>query len=125
MNTEIWKKYRLFLIILVYFIVTGGMGLNIYLNSKKPQPHDVLIWFLLAFLLTHISIVDSKIEGKPLPVFSYFFVLILYPIAVPICIIRAHGIRKGIKIIILHLVGLFLVLLTISVAFAFLLDSGN
>jgi len=104
MSVERLKKYRKFLIILVYFVaVVIGFG-----SCFKSEQINLLFSFFIAALLTNLCIIDSKIVGKPLPFFSYFFVFIFFGIAAPICIIRAHGIKRGIKIILIHLVGLFL-----------------
>ena len=124
MNSENLKKYRKFLIILLYLVI-AVTGFEAYFNSEQIQPHEVLISFFLAALLTHLCIIDGKIVGKPLPFFSYFFVFILFGIAAPVCVIRAHGIKQGIKIILIHLVGLFLTLFIVMFACDFFFYSGD
>ncbi len=111
MQIEAQKKYRLFLIVLVYLII-ALLGFIIQADINKIESHAYLIYFIFALVLTHITIVDSRITGKPLPFSVYWLVFILYGIAVPICILRAHGIKKGLKTILLHLIGFLLVLFT-------------
>ncbi len=109
MQIETQKRYRLFLIVLVYL----ALAISGFISPEDPERmglHVYLIYLFFALILTHISIVDSRIEGRPIPVSLYWLVLVFYGIAVPICIIRAHGIKKGLKIIILNLFGFILVL---------------
>ena len=108
MLIESQKRYRLFLIVIVYLIVAiRGVGNGTYLGMSIDR--EYLFSVVIALALTYICIVDSKIVGKPLSIFSYWIVFIFCGIAVPVCIVRAHGI-KGVGIIILHLMGLCLVL---------------
>lgn len=109
MQIELQKKYRLFLIIVAYLTV-ALIGLGFYVDYDRMEPHGYLVYLIFALVLTHLSIVDSRIEGKPIPVSLYWLVLIAYSVAVPICVIRAHGVKRGLKAILLHLIGLFLVL---------------
>jgi len=109
MQIENQKRYRAFLVILVYLII-AIIGLRYDVDFEKNELHACLIYMVLAFTLTHVSIVDSRITGKPIPSSSYWLVLIFYGIAVPICIIRSHGIRKGVKLIILNSIGFLVVL---------------
>ena len=124
MGIESQKKYRAFLIIILYFII-ALLGLDSYFFSKQIPLHSFVMTLCLAMLLTHICIIDSKIIGKPLPFFSYVFVFVFFGIATPICIVRAHGIKKGVKIILLHLVGFFFTQLIAMLACDFFLFSGE
>lgn len=104
------KRYRLFLIFLLYFVcmVIGiRIGVFWFVPIERQQFHSLVF----ALILTHICIVDSRIVGRPLSIFSYWLVFMLYGIAVPVCIIRARGIR-GLGIIVCHLLGLMLVYIT-------------
>lgn len=103
------KRYRAFLIVLVYIIVTS-IGIRFGLSQEISRIQGLLHALILALILTHICIVDGKISGKPLSIFSYWLVFMFYGIAVPICVIRAHG-RKGLLILIIHAFGLSLVLI--------------
>ena len=106
MQMKSQRRYRIFLIVLVYLVAAiYSIGLGI---SSEVRQRDLLYSFIIAFLFTQICIVDSRIYGKPLPPNSFWLVLMFYPIAVPILIIRAHGI-KGIGFLIIHLLGLILV----------------
>ena len=104
MQIETQKRYRIFLILMAYLfmVIMGIRSEVIYAGSSS---YDLLIIVFLALLLTDICIVDSKIVGKPLSVFSYWIVLVFYGIAVPFCIIRAHGL-KGLGILVIHYIGL-------------------
>lgn len=124
MSFERLKKYRKFLVILFYFVI-AVVGFDAYFNSEQIQPHNFILSFFVAALLTNLCVIDSKIVGKPLPFFSYFFVFILFYIATPICIIRAHGFKKGIKIILFHLVGLFLTAFVVMLVCDFFFYSGQ
>ena len=66
--------------------------------------------FILALFLTQICIVDGKITGKPVSIFSRWLIFMLYGFAVPIYIIRARGL-KGAIIVIAHYAALALVLI--------------
>jgi hypothetical protein len=72
-----------------------------------PKEREYFYSLMLALVLTHVCIVDSKIIGKPLSIFSYWIVFWLYSIAVPVCIIRKRG-WSGLKIVIVHFIGLIL-----------------
>jgi hypothetical protein len=107
MQTESQRRYRTFLIVLVYLIVAiYGVGLS---SSFEVNQRDYLYSIIIAFVLTQICIVDGKIAGKPLLPNTYWLVLIFFPVAVPVLIIRAHGI-KGAGVFIIHLLGLIFVL---------------
>jgi len=110
MRIESQKRYRRFLIFLLYFVcvVIGiRVGFSWFVPSERQYFHSLVI----ALILTHISIVDSRIAGKPLSIFSYWLVFMLYSIAVPVCMVRARGIR-GLGIVAGHLLGLVLVYIT-------------
>jgi hypothetical protein len=110
MRIESQKRYRCFLIFLLYFvfIVIGvRIGIFWFVSIERQYFHSLVF----ALILTHICIVDSRIVGKPLSIFSYWLVFILYDIAVPVCMIRARGIR-GLGIVVCHLLGLVLVYIT-------------
>ena len=107
MLIESQKRYRLFLIVIVYLIIAiRGLRNGTYLDMSMDR--EYLFSVIIALTLTHICIVDSKIVGKPLSIFSYWIVFIFCGIAVPVCIVRAHGI-KGLGIIIIHLMGFVLI----------------
>ncbi len=118
MQTESQRRYRTFLIVLVYLIVLiYSIGLS---SSFEVNQRDFLYSVVMAFVLTQICIIDGKISGKPLLPNTYWLVLILYPVAVPVLIIRAHGI-KGAGVLIIHLLGLiFVSVVTLLIANYFL-----
>ena len=107
------KRYRLFLIFLLYYVIII-IGIRIGFSWYVPIERQYLHSIILALILTHICIVDSRIVGKPLSIFSYWLVFMLYHIAVPVCIIRARG-MKGLGIIICHLLGFVLVYITAAI----------
>lgn len=100
------KRYRVFLIVLVYIIV-ASFGVRFGLDQDMSSM--LVPALVLALVLTHVCIVDGRISGKPLSIFSYWLVFMLYGIAVPVCIIRAHG-TKGLLIFIIHAFCLSIVL---------------
>ena len=102
------RRYRTFLIVLAYFIM-AMMGIRIGISYEGISKGKELIYSLaIALVFTQICIVDSRIVGKPLPIFSYWLIFIFYGIAVPACIIRARGLR-GLVIVAAHYLGLMLV----------------
>jgi hypothetical protein len=107
MKIESQRRYRTYLIVLVYFIISM-MGIRVGFYQYISKGIDLLYSLALALILTEICIVDSRIVGKPLSIFSYWLIFIFYGYAVPICIIRAHG-KFGIVIVAAHLIGLILV----------------
>jgi hypothetical protein len=107
MQIESQRRYRRFLIVLVYLIeAMVGITLGIY---SEPGTREALYSISLAFVLTQICIVDSRIVGKPLPPNSYWIILMLSPLSVAICIIRGRGVA-GAGILAAHFVGVVLVL---------------
>jgi len=109
MNIKSQKRYRLFLIVLLYFVyamIGIRMGAFGFVTSQRWVLHTLL----LGLILTHLCIVDCRIVGKPLSVFNYWLVFILFGIAVPLCIIWARGVR-GVLIVAIHFVGLLFVYL--------------
>jgi hypothetical protein len=96
--------------VLAYFIVMMMGIANGAFISGMPQEREILYSFAFALVLTQVCIVDSKIVGKPLLISNYWLVFILYSIAVPICIVRARGLR-GLAYVAVHFVGLELVLI--------------
>jgi hypothetical protein len=104
MQVENKKRYRAFLIIMAYLII-AIMGIRSEVIYHENTSYDLLCIVIFALLLTDICVVDSKIVGKPLSIFYYWVVFVFYGIAVPVCIIRAHGI-KGLGIVLLHYIGL-------------------
>ena len=111
------KRYRAFLIVLVY-VIMALIGIR-YGVHPEVRSYDFINAIVLALVFTQLCIVDSRIAGKPLSIFSYWLIFIFYGIAVPICVIRAHG-TKGLLIIVAHLFGLLLVL-TVSAFITLLL----
>jgi hypothetical protein len=107
MTIESQKRYRTYLIVLVYFIM-AMMGIRIGRFQYISRGINFIYSIALVLILTEICIVDSRIVGKPLSIFSYWLVFIFYGYAVPICIIRARG-KFGIVIVAAHLIGLMIV----------------
>jgi hypothetical protein len=106
MQIESLKRYRLFLIVLVYLAVaiySIGFGISFEVGQR-----DLLYSVMIAFLLTQICMVDSRISGKALPPNSFWVVLMFYPIAVPMLIFRVHGF-KGIGVLMIHIIAYLLV----------------
>ncbi len=122
MKIECQRRYRTYLIVLVYFIMAiKGIRFGYYQYISVGIGYFYSL--ALALVLTEICIVDSRIVGKPLSIFSYWLVFILYGYAVPICIIRAHG-KFGLVIIAAHLIGLILVYVLSSFITTFLVHGG-
>jgi len=101
------RRYRTFLIVLAYLIM-AMMGIRLGIFQEISLGRNYIYSIALALVLTQICIVDSKIMGSPLPIFSYWLIFIFYGIAVPVCIIRARG-RTGLVIVAAHYLGLMLV----------------
>ena len=101
------RRYRTFLIVLVYLIVVT-MGIRRGGSQFVPREREFFYSLMLALALTRVCIVDCRVVGRPLSIFSYWLVFMLYGIAVPNCIIRARGIR-GLGIVAAHFVGIILV----------------
>jgi len=104
---ESQKRYRRFLILLLYYTCII-IGIRVGVSSYVPIERQYLHSIILALILTQICIVDSRIVDKPLSIFSYWLVFMLYSIAVPVCMVRARGVR-GLGIVAGHLIGLVLV----------------
>ena len=122
MNIKSQKRYRLFLIVLLYFVwVTIGIRMGAYGDASAER--QVLNSFLLGIILTHLCIVDRRIVGKPLPTSFYWLVFILFGFAVPLCIIQARGVR-GFVIVAIHFVSMLLVYLAAGI-FTSLLVNGT
>ena len=107
MKIESQRRYRTYLLVLVYFII-AMMGIRLGRFQYISKGIDFFYSIALALVLTEFCIVDSKIVGKPLSIFSYWLIFMLYGYAVPICIIRAYG-KFGFVIVAVHLVGLIVV----------------
>ena len=110
MRIESQKRYRRFLIFLLYFVCVL-IGVRIGVFSFVPIERQYFHSWVYALILTHICIVDSRIAGKPLSIFSYWLVFMLYHIAVPVCMVRARGIR-GLGVLAGHIIGLVLIYIT-------------
>ena len=122
MKIESQRRYRTYLIVLAYLILAmKGIRFGYYQYISKEI--EFFYSLVLALILTEICIVDCKIVGKPLSIFSYWLVFMLYGYAVPICIIRARG-KFGIVIVAVHLIGLILVS-TISILITDFLVHGG
>ncbi|MGD8499345.1 MAG: hypothetical protein PVJ86_01785 [Phycisphaerales bacterium] len=107
MQIESQRRYRRFLIVLVY-LVYAMMGIRLGISSGgMPSEREVFYSLALGLVLTQICIVDGRIVGRPLSIFSYWLIFMLYGIAVPICFIRARGIA-GLGILAAHFVGVML-----------------
>jgi hypothetical protein len=116
---ESQKRYRFFLIVLLYFVY-AMIGITVGVFGFVPHERELLYRWIFALILTHICIVDCRIVGKPLSIFSYWLVFILYGVAVPVCIVRARGIR-GVGIVAVHLVGLVFVHLVVVIVTSLLM----
>ena len=108
MYIESQKRHRTFLLVLVYFIVMMiGIAQGASTSALSPE-REYLYSFAFALVLTQVCIIDCKITGKPLLIFSYWLVFIFYIIAVPISVVRARGLR-GLAYVVAHIVGMVLV----------------
>jgi hypothetical protein len=107
MKTKSQRRYRTYLIVLVYLII-AMMGIRLGRYQYISKGIGFFYALALGLVLTEICIVDSRIVGKPLSIFSYWLVFMLYGFAVPICIIRARG-KFGLVIVAVHFIGLMLV----------------
>jgi hypothetical protein len=107
MKIESQRRYRTYLIVLVY-LTMAIMGIRLGYYQYISRGRELVYSLALALFLTEICIVDSRIVGKPLSIFSYWLVFMFYGYAVPICIIRARG-KFGLVIVAAHLIGLILV----------------
>lgn len=109
MNIEMQKQYRIFLLVLLYFIIMM-MGIAQGASASEISPErEYLYSFVFGLVLTHLCIVDRRIIGKPLLISSYWLVFIFFYIAVPFCIIKARGLR-GLAYVTTHFIGMALVL---------------
>ena len=109
MNIKSQRRYRTFLFTLVYFIVMMGIA-QVASTSGMSQEKEYLYSFALALVLTQVCIVDSRIAGKPLSIFSYWLVFFFYGIAVPFSIVRARG-PRGLVYVAVHFIGMALTLI--------------
>ena len=107
MKIESQRRYRTYLIVLVYFII-AMMGIRIGRFQYISRGIGFFYALALALVLTEICILDSRIVGKPLSIFSYWLIFWFYHISVPICIIRARG-KFGLILVVAHFIGLMLV----------------
>ena len=122
MKIESQRRYRTFLIVLVYLIITI-MGIRLGFYQYISRGRELVYSLALALVLTQICIVDSRIVGKPLPIFSYWLVFIFFGIAVPIYIIWIRG-KAGLVIVAAHLIGLILVHIISCLVTSFLVHGG-
>ena len=107
MKIESQRRYRTFLIVLVYLIM-AMMGIRLGYYQNIPKELGYVYAIALSLVLTQICIVDSRIVGKPLSIFSYWLIFWFYHVSVPICIIRARG-KFGLVIVVAHFIGLMLI----------------
>ena len=122
MNIQSQRRYRTYLIVLVY-LITAIMGIRFGYYQNISRGREIVYSLALALILTEICIVDSRIVGKPLSIFSYWLIFWAYHISVPICIIRARG-KFGLVILAAHLIGLILVHALSSLIMTFLVHGG-
>jgi hypothetical protein len=110
MSIESQKRYRTFLFLLLYIIlIISGISIGMSPDGSPEGRIGLLFSLIIALILTQICIVDSKIAGKPLSIFTYWVIFIFYGIAVPICVIRARGL-SGLKYLLIHIVCMFIML---------------
>jgi len=122
MNIERQRRYRTHLLVLVYLItMIQGIHVGVF-GFELPAEREALYAIAYALVLTQVCIVDSRIVGRPLPLSTYWLVFFLYGIAVPICVVRARGLR-GLGYVAAHLVGMLLMLLASSVVTGMLLGT--
>ena len=114
MKVESQRRYRTYLIVIVYLIM-AMMGIRFGYYQYISRGREIVYSLALGLVLTQICIVDSRIVGKPLSIFSYWLIFMLYGYAVPICIIWKRG-KFGLVIVIAHFIALMLV----KTIFAFL-----
>jgi len=122
MKIESQRRYRTYLIVLVYLIM-AIMGIRLGFYQYISRGWELVYSLALAPILTEICIVDSRIVGKPLSIFSYWLVFMFYGYAVPICIIRARG-KFGLVIVAAHLIGLILVSTVFWIVTSYLVYGG-
>lgn len=105
-----------YLIVMLEGIAFGVFALEL------PVEREWLYSLALGLVLTQVCIVDSRIAGNPLPLTTYWLVLIFYGIAVPICIVRARGLR-GMAYVAAHVIGMLVIFLISSFVTGLLLGT--
>ena len=102
------------------YLIMVVMGIRLGVSPcGMPKEREYFYFLMLALVLTHVCIIDGKIIGKPLSIFSYWIVFWLYSLAVPVCIVRSRG-WAGLKIVIVHFVGLYVASIISSLVTYFL-----
>jgi hypothetical protein len=72
---------------------------------------SIVMSLCIGILMTLFAAEDSRVMGRPLPHTARWIVYFLWPIAVPVVVLRTRG-AKGLPIFLLHV---FLIVLTYSV----------
>lgn len=81
------------------------MGISSALRPE-PRPEDFFGSTLLSLLITLLCFVEAKLHIKPIPPLSGWVVLTTWPVSVPVCLFRLHGVRGSGRIA-LFLLSLF------------------
>lgn len=60
------------------------------------------VWIMAILSMTIWAHAHCKLADRPLPTMSLWLVFLVWPIAVPACVVRANGWRWGTMLVLLH-----------------------
>ena len=76
----------------------------VHLNYQDARESAWLIGLLWAICLVLWCREDAILAGRPLPTMSLWVVLLFWPFAVPVCVLRIYGVFYGFLLVFMHAV---------------------
>ena len=70
---------------------------------------DLLIRVIVPLMMARTCAADARLMGKPINLLSQWHILLAWPIALPICLVRSRGWR-GVGLVALHLAAVMTIL---------------
>ena len=88
--------------------------------SVQPDFHSAAFLLGIAWIITLVMWCreDALLSKRPLPTLSLWLIFLIWPIGVPVCVIRLYGVFYGLLLIGLHL--MIYAAVTFLAAFLFL-----
>lgn len=105
--SEIYLRKQRKALMACLYLLSAFYGFHSIL-TPSPQPIDLFLSLCIGIIATLFCLVDAKIQRKFLPKLAGWLILVLWPIAVPLCLFWSHG-RQGSLRVLLFLVSIVVV----------------
>ena len=81
----------------------------------ESGPTDLLIRLMVPLMMARTCAVDARLMGKPIHLLRQWHILLAWPVALPICLVRSRGWR-GLGLLVVHSIAVLVVIAIVLLA---------